>query len=352
LVITDESEKSAYGYTDESTVTLSDWFVDFYHAEERALKRGGLPDTADANTGTCGDPAYGKVKGIEYPADRVLFNDVDGYDLTTTSGNANGIARKTVTMTCGATKRIRFINMSSHARLYIWFSDQRSFSIIELDGVLYDPRAADMFELASGQRASILLTASSGSITCQGAYIVVASDPRINAGTPRCPQVSTRNGRGLLYTHGYLDVDSSSKPRKQTLDVTDSDLGIASRFDIWASQLPSPSTGYIQSGYQYYNNRLHLDPGYQVLYYNKNSKTDYGYQKTATRNERVPVGIVGSHDYELSPRPSQAPWWPPRPAAGKQQFIHYIKLHESSEDKYNVGFAAMTDNPLHNAPRK
>jgi hypothetical protein len=85
---------------------------------------------------------------------------------------------------------------------------------------------------ASGDVSYQRWTAPSDSQTCEGAYVVVASDPRISSGTHRCTQVSTRSDRGLLYTHGHLDVEPSSKPRKPILDVMDIDLGNTSGFDI------------------------------------------------------------------------------------------------------------------------
>ena len=304
----------------------------------------------------------------------VLFNDVDGYDTslitssTTDSTNTAGIARKTMKVKCGDTKRLRIINMSSHARFYVCFSDQRRFKIIELDGVSYTPQENAMFEIASGQRVSILVkTDPNVPASCTGAYIVVASDPHINAGTQRCPMTFTRSDRGLQYVHGYLDITSTqngvvttnSKPRKPVLDATsDSEVQDNKKLYVLATPttspaFPSATAGYYITSNPWMNARLSFNDytEWRKLYFANtdapNANTDYGFD-TGTSGRRVnaiPLGLKDAHDYEMSPSASIAPWNPPNPSA-TGGYIHYIQLKETSEPY--KGFAAMTENPRGN----
>lgn len=124
---------------------------------------------------------------------------------------------------CGTTRRLRFINMASHARFYVWFSDTRSFRIIELDGVLYNPVTTTIMELASGQRASILVEAPANN--CNPAYIIVASDPKVGHGTRKCPQKYTNSLRGVQYTHGFFDV-CQTDGQWSSMDSTHSELAL------------------------------------------------------------------------------------------------------------------------------
>jgi Multicopper oxidase len=300
----------------------------------------------------------------------VLLNDVDGYDrsLITTSvvasENQDGIARKTIAIPCGQTRRLRFINMSSHARFYVWFSDQRRFKIIELDGVSYTPQENTMFEIASGQRVSILVkTDPAVPATCTGAYIVVASDPRINHGTARCPMTFTRPDRPLQYVHGYLDISytengqprTSSNTRKPVLDPTSADeVQDPNKFFGLTKATTSPSAPSATAGYHVTTNdwmESRLDFNFvewRMLYYADpsapNANTDYGFDRGTSGNRKnaLPVGINGAHDYEMTPTTSIGPWNPPRPTGGKSNYIHYIKLRETENPR---GFASMTENP-------
>lgn len=124
---------------------------------------------------------------------------------------------------CGTTRRLRFINMASHAKFYVWFSDSRSFRIIELDGISYNPVTTTVMEIASGQRASILVDAPANN--CKPAYIIVASDPKVGHGTRKCPQKYTNSLRGVQYTHGFFDVRRADG-QWSSMDDTHSELAL------------------------------------------------------------------------------------------------------------------------------
>lgn len=253
--------------------------------------------------------------------------------------------------------------MSSHARFYIWFSDRRRFDIIELDGVSYTRQSASMFEIASGQRVSILVkTDSSAPASCTGAYIIAASDPRINAGTARCPMTFTRTDRPVQYVHGYLDVTfpdnqpaPNSKPRKAVLDPTSStEVDNPWRFygqttATTSPAAPSATAGYVVTSNKWMAQRLELGAYWRMLYYTEpnapNANTDCGYTTAKNRKISVPEGIIDAHDYEMIPTSSIAPWNPPAPTGGRSDYMHYIQLKETSNPQ---GFAAMTENPRNN----
>jgi FtsP/CotA-like multicopper oxidase with cupredoxin domain len=244
----------------------------------------------------------------------VLFNDVDGYDrnLITTSStdleNVAGIARKTVKIPCGETRRLRFVNLASHARFYIWFSDYRRFKVIELDGVSYQPAETNLFELASGQRVSILVkTDPNVPASCTGAYIVAVSDPRINGGSDRCPLPSTHPSRSIQYVHGYLDIEKAdgttdSKARKAVLDPEDN-AEVQDKWKLYrmSNAAPAGGQGYVVESNQWMKDRPDLGfLSWRMLYYanrdTPNANTNYGFVTAANRVNSIPVGISGAHD--------------------------------------------------------
>jgi hypothetical protein len=180
----------------------------------------------------------------------VLFNDV----LPENTDKSKRIVK----VACGETRRLRIINMSSHARFYVWFSDQRDFDIIELDGVSYARLTTKLFEIASGQRVSILVKSPADS-TCKPANIVVVSDPKVGHGTRKCPTAFTTPGRGVQFTHGLLDIcdDSTSACSKEPahnladLDPTNADqVGNVRRFLVYSK--PDTSDAKAMARFHYY----------------------------------------------------------------------------------------------------
>src|ERR1700754_1804431 len=115
------------------------------------------------------------------------MNDVGGFESHPSSADQE---KKAFVVPCDRSHRLRFINMSSQAKFYVWFSDNRSFKIMELDGISYQPQETRIFEIASGQRVSILVTGRTEGI-CREAYIIAASDPKVGHGTKRCPSSYT-----------------------------------------------------------------------------------------------------------------------------------------------------------------
>jgi hypothetical protein len=231
---------------------------------------------------------------------------------TIASENAAGNARKTVKIPCGQTRRLRFVNLASHARFYIWFSDYRRFKVIELDGVSYQPAETNLFELASGQRVSILVkTDPNVPASCNSAYIVVVSDPRINGGSDACPLPSTHSSRSIQYVHGYLDIVQADgtpinpKDRKAVLNP-DADAEVQDKWKLYrmSNAAPAGAPGYVVESNQWMKDRPDLGfLSWRMLYYANrdapNANTDYGFVTAANRINSIPVGISGAHDCEL-----------------------------------------------------
>jgi FtsP/CotA-like multicopper oxidase with cupredoxin domain len=273
---------------------------------------------------------------------------------------------------CGETRRLRFINMSSHARFYVWFHDDRNFQVIELDGVTYKPKQTNMIELASGQRVSILVNTNSPSGQCEPARIIAASDPKVGRGTKRCPMLYMDPTKGFQLASGFLDVVTPTGVKSVTpldakaLDVIDLDKGQGgdvNRFKVWGEDKVTcpgssdsnahayPSSGCEVTPHVFCRNRLKLK--YKALYSDNRKDLDglknYGYSQSPLNDRELlnPVALAGFHDFELEPAQTAAPWTPPRPTRPDSSAnIHYIKLDRQLKDGVGNGLAAMAEVPV------
>jgi hypothetical protein len=106
----------------------------------------------------------------------------------------------------GEKYRFRFVNLSAFARYYIFLSDSSSMAVVELDGVPVTPQYTKGIELTSGQRVSVIITASSVQNTVT--HIIAVSDPRIFAGaaSPEQCNMPLSSGTDVQYTWGWLDT--------------------------------------------------------------------------------------------------------------------------------------------------
>lgn len=233
--------------------------------------------------------------------------------------------------------------MSSHARFYVWFGDDRPFDVIEMDGVTYTKYQSRMFELAAGQRVSILVGAYNN---CAATRTIAASDPKVGHGTKRCPMLYTDGSKAVQFAYGFLDVGTNSKPRN--LPMTEADVVNIDRFRMYAKRDIDanfhfyPSGSWDRNDNEFLQNRIQLY--YTTLFSDDRTDLDglknYDYVPNWDREVANPVAISDHHDFEMLPSVSIAPWVPPRPT-GASPFIHYVRLQGQSN-----GLAAMAENPV------
>ena len=342
-------------------------WLNFTAAEERSIATGGIWEGPVAATdGTCGDPSNPNGFGLEYPANskpiqypskqaidyvaEVLFNDVGGHNA------ALGAAAKTVEIGCNQKIRLRFVNLSSHSRFYVFFADKRTFNVVELDGISYQPRETDIFELASGQRVSIVATGKNLSGACASTYIIAASDPKVAHGTKRCPMDPSRGDLGVQFTHGYLNVKGQT-PVAVTDVIAKGDSIIDPMLKVWAVHELQPPEKY--RNFQTYpsgsweaqsvdtlRNRMKLSStSYRILYYTNNDdrwRTDFGAPQDS-REQQAVLGLEGMEDLLMKPLVPEDRWLVPGPTN-----MHYFTL--GIVDSANAvlpakgGFAAMSEN--------
>ncbi|KAL9595713.1 MAG: hypothetical protein Q9219_006279, partial [cf. Caloplaca sp. 3 TL-2023] len=364
LIVTDTGDPASLGYTAglDKTVTLSDWWPDFQAAEERGKSHGGTWTGGVADEGTCGDPANPNGYGIEFPAEKMLFNDVGGHNA------ALGAPAKTIELDCDPASpkkmRIRFVNLASHSRFYVWFADNRKFNVVELDGISYQGLETDIFEVSSGQRVSIVVSGMSPSNVCASTYIIAASDPKVAHGTVRCPMKFTRPDRGVQWTHGYFSVKQAGvvKAGAAVYDVIPAGENIAldRMLRVWAlpsltppsndpnkyrNFQPYPSGSWDPMSVAELQNRINLK--YRQLWYQDDSaefNKNFGAFFTG-RDQQAIIGLEGSDDLAMQPKNAEAPWFVPQ--TNKEKYMHYISLgivDSSSTSDKKGGFAAMAEN--------
>lgn len=220
-------------------------------------------------------------------------------------------------LTSAATKkfRLRFVNLSSHSRFYVLFADRRTFKVVELDRILYQPRETDHFELASGQRLSIVATGKNPSGACASTYIVAASDPKVAHGTKRCRMDPSRGDLGVQFTHGYFNVKSQT-PAAITDVIAKVNSIIDGMLKVWAVPELNPPEKY--RNFQTYpsgsweaqpvdtlTNRMKLSPlSYRILCYTNNDdrwKTDFGALQDSSREQQAVLGLEGMEYLLMKP---------------------------------------------------
>ena len=129
-----------------------------------------------------------------------MFNNVGGYNSTLRDNE------KTITTDYTERVRLRFVNLSSLARFYIFFADRSNFEVVELDGISYENKKTNISEVSSGQSVSIIVIGRNPRSTYSSTYIVAASDPKISHGIAQCPMPYMRADRDFQITHGYLNM--------------------------------------------------------------------------------------------------------------------------------------------------
>ena len=274
--------------------------------------------------------------------------------------------------------------MSAQAKFFVWFSDNRSFQIIELDAISYKAHSTSIFEIASGQRVSILVNGTSPlDGNCRPAYIVAASDPKVGRGTKRCPMTSTNGGlpqngasgfqtgdKGVQFSHGYLDIPELAfwESRTNELDPDNPDhVFEGERFNIfrYGREVGLPRTYHWLPGnskppvYGSRNIRLNLDYRWLIScdpkrnakcsgeYYGLAQEDDVNdrWRWEDLNSEKQIVGLRNAYDIEMEPQIHSGAWLVPNPeeSPSSSPSIHYIRLWEI---KY--GLAAMMENPSQN----
>ena len=249
------------------------------------------------------------------------------------------------------------MNLSSHSRFYVFFADKRTFKVVELDGISYQPQETDIFELASGQRVSIVASGKSLNGTCASTYIIAASDPKVAHGTKRCPMDPSRTDLGVQFTHGYLNVKNQS-PAAITDVIARGDPIIDDMLKVWAVPELKPAEKY--RNFQTYpsgsweaqpvdtlTNRMNLSSlSYRILYYTNNDdrwRTDFGARQDSSREQQAVLGLEGMEDLLMKPLIPEDRWLVP----GSTN-MHYFTL--GIVDSSNAvlpakgGFAAMSEN--------
>ena len=287
----------------------------------------------------------------------MLFNDVGGYNPSLVN------ADKTVNIDCAKRKRLRFVNLSSHARFYIFFADKRKFEVVELDGISYAGKETDIFEIASGQRVSIIVSAKNLSGSCSSTYIVTASDPKVAHGTTRCRMQETRPDRGVQFTHGYLNVNGQRPATPQ--DILQAGNGEVDKLlRVWASAtLPAPNArgfrifqpypkgSWDAQSVEVLQNRMQLP--YRQLYYNKDQNIDFG-APMESRAQQAVLGLENVEELLMAPKTKEYAWTDL--GANKQDFMHYITLgivdtlnaEKGPDGKGKGGFASMAEDASKN----
>ncbi|KAK0627441.1 Cupredoxin [Immersiella caudata] len=151
-------------YDYDMAVGLSDWWHDFWGAEEKykASSRTGKPCNF----------------GVEIVPGAALFNDYvpNITDLKVTqfevqpSQDPNNPFRT----------RFRFINMSSFSQFFVKF-EQHIVTTVEVDGILINPdgQETEGFTVAAGQRVSVVLESKTEPDPNNGYRILVALDPSL-----------------------------------------------------------------------------------------------------------------------------------------------------------------------------
>ena len=283
----------------------------------------------------------------------VIINDVEGYNTTLSK------AEKTFILgDCTTRMRLRYINVSAYARFYIFFSDMRKFDVIELDGVSYLKKETDMLEVASGQRVSIVVGAKSTTGVCSNAYIIAASDPKMNHGSKRCP-MELPGSAPVQYTHAYLEVDPQKPIREKA--VLDKNDFVISSLNTWSTPIPDPVTSETRNNMQFpagtWSNttedemlyRMQLPYGansYKRLYYNTKDNNDYG-APTASRTTRALLGTSDAEELGMTPAQQDPAWLIPA-GAQKSDYMHYFTLAEvrytDPKSPAKGGFASMGEN--------
>ena len=239
----------------------------------------------------------------------------------------------------------------------MFFADKRTFTVVELDGISYQPRETDIFELAGGQRVSIVATGKNPIGSCASTYIVAASDPKVAHGTKRCPMDPSRADVGVQFTHGYLNVKGQT-PAAITDVIAKGDSIIDSMLKVWAVPDLTPAEKY--RNFQTYpsgsweaqpvdtlTNRMKLSSlSYRILYYTNNDdrwRTGFGAQQDSSRERQAVLGLEGMEDLLMKPLIAEDRWLVPGATN-----MHYITM--GIVDSSNAvlpakgGFAAMSEN--------
>lgn len=129
FVVIDNEEEKFYGYSEERTISLSDW----YHTMHDVLVKQYLNPN--------------NPSGVEPLPDAPLINDNQSKKLILSPGKVH---------------RLRFVSMAALASFHVWI-DGHNMTIIEIDGVNVTPFEVKGLIVAAAQRYSVLITAKSDS---------------------------------------------------------------------------------------------------------------------------------------------------------------------------------------------
>ncbi|KAI8824886.1 Cupredoxin [Fimicolochytrium jonesii] len=211
LIIHDPKEKTKYGYTDERTLTLADWYN---RAVSNDLLAGYLSPTND---------------GSEPVPDSILVNGNGFFECKYASVSQHCVAKDSttamtrITVNPGTTYRFRLISMSSFTA-YNFSIDGLKLTIIETDGVDTMPYAVDRITINNGQRYSVLVT-TPPSTKAKNTYIrVIGLHDYPWTASPPGPGYRFNGAAILQYAANSLALPTTVMP-KTFIDFDQSKVG-------------------------------------------------------------------------------------------------------------------------------
>lgn len=282
LIVHDKDAYFAHNYTEEFTLTMSDW----YHDMTETLSKSFLS-------------VYNPT-GAEPIPQSFLVNDTQN---------------STIPVKPKTTYLLRLINISAFVGQYFYIEDH-NFTIVEIDGVYTEPTEADMVYISAAQRYGILVTTKN--TTDRNFPIVTVADSTLLDGIPTNLQ--------LNYTNWLQYNESAPHPQANVTASVSSDLVPINDMSLTPYDhmplLPDPDVEInitvsgmnLMTGnsYMFLNNITYTTPKVPILYTVMSSGDEaenpviYGeftHSKVLKHNEVVQIvlnnGDTGSHPFHL-----------------------------------------------------
>ncbi|KAI9846859.1 MAG: hypothetical protein M1837_003471 [Sclerophora amabilis] len=189
-----------YNENDDITVTLSDFWSNFWDTEKRYKANGDENIDPDLKYTGCRDSndKTKHVKGTEVHPENIVMNDQvrgvnwDESKITWTFKNDDTTRY-----------RFRFINMSAFSKFFLKIPEHQ-MEVREVDGIYIEPVVTTGIEIAPGQRVSVIITSNSNAAQGKKSFPLIAtSDPSLqcNVDYP---------WHGVKWTFGCITYDGSA----------------------------------------------------------------------------------------------------------------------------------------------